>query len=319
MLVREYSKSNLLSALLIGLAACSTLGAGAARADSFTFGGFSNTAGLNLVGNAATTNTTDGTVLRIVPSLGSQAGAAYSTAPVTLGTNDTFSTAFSFRFTSPSGADPADGITFVLAANPTGLGSAGNGMGYAGVGSSVAIEFDTYNNGLPGASLGYFPAEPNSSNHVAIDENGVLNNIASANVYGNASCGFTDGTPSQNSYATPGCMSNGDLWTANISYDGALLNVTVSDPAEATSFSAISNYAINIGSFVGSNLAYVGFTGSTGSGSENEDITAWQFANTATLPTPPPSTVPEPASLALLGVLTASFCLTRTRYVHQQG
>ena len=121
-------------------------------------------------------------MLRVIPAFGSQAGAAYSQSAVTLGAGNTYSTQFRFRFTNPAGVDPADGITVTLAASPTGLGTPGYGMGYEGVGSSVAIEFDTYNNGIFDGSLGYFAQEPNSSNHVATDINGVLTNTAAANV-----------------------------------------------------------------------------------------------------------------------------------------
>ncbi len=109
---------------------------------------FSSTAGITLVNNAATANTADGKVLRVVPAASSQSGAAYSTTPVKLGGGDTFSTVFQFRFTNAGGIDPADGITFVLAAAPGSLGSLGGGLGYQGVGNSVAVEFDTYNNGF---------------------------------------------------------------------------------------------------------------------------------------------------------------------------
>src|SRR5581483_5973406 len=158
-----------------------------AQATQFTYNGFSNTTGLTMVGSTATASTGDGTVLRVTPASGGQSGAAYSTTAFTLGANDTFSTQFQFRFTSPGGWDPADGITFVLAASPTGLGQGGVGMGYQGVNNSVAIEFDTYNN--TGYGLGN--DDGNSSNHVSIDTNGNLTNTAFTNVYGNGSCGFT--------------------------------------------------------------------------------------------------------------------------------
>jgi Legume lectin domain/PEP-CTERM motif len=251
-------------------------------ANSFAYNGFSSTAGLTLVGNATTTTTADGTVLRLTPAAFGQSGAAYSTSPFTLGAGDTFSTQFQFRFTNAGGSvgSPADGITFVLAASPTGLGTAGGGMGYQGVPNSVAIEFNTYNNGS---------FDGNSSNHVAIDTNGVLTNLALTNVYGIQTCVFA--TPN----TIPGCMSNGDLWTANIGYNGSNLNVSLLDPAEGLAFNAITNYPINIASFLGTNSAFVGFTGGTGGGFENQDVVNWQFANTATLP------APEPGSLALLG------------------
>lgn len=282
--------------LLLGCFACSAALPSAAQADNFYYPDFSSTSGLTLVGSSGTAVTGDGTVLRIIPAAGNQAGAAYSTTATTLGAGNTFSTQFSFRFTDPGGVDPADGIAFVLAASPSGLGTAGFGMGYQGVPNSVAIEFDTYNNGNSG-SLGFFAAEPDSSNHVAIDLDGVLNNNNATNVYGIGSCGFTSGTPAQSSNAVPGCMSNGNLWTATITYDGSLLNVLLSDPAEGTTFSAITDLAIDIASYLGGNTAYVGFTGSSGAGWENEDITSWQFADTPTLP---PPAVPEPSTWAMM-------------------
>jgi hypothetical protein len=253
-------------------------------ATSFTYNGFASTAGLTLVGDAATTVTGDGTVLRLTPAAFSQSGAAYSTSAFTLGVGDTFSTQFQFRFTDPGGIDPADGITFVLAASPTGLGTAGGGMGYGGVLNSVAVEFNTYNNaaGLPNDA---------SSNHVSIDTDGVLTDVDLTNVYGNGSCGFTTGSPAQNPNMVPGCMSNGDLWTAKIGYNGVALSVSLLDPAEGSTFNAITDYPIDISSFLGTNNAFVGFTAGTGSGFENHDIVNWEFANTATLPTPEPNSL----------------------------
>ena len=270
---------------------------------------FSNTSGLTFQGSAGTAVTGDGTVLRITPASGSQSGAAYSTSAITLGTSDTFSTTFQFRFTNPGGWDPADGITFVLAASPTGLGSGGVGMGYAGVNNSVAIEFDTYNN----AGYGLGNNDGNSSNHVSIDTNGILTNADITNVYGNGSCGFpSGGNPNQNSYTANGCMSNGDLWTVTIGYDGSDLSVSLLDPAIGTVFDAISNYAINISSLLGTNQAYVGFTAGTGAGWENHDVVNWQFADTTQLANGG-GTVPEPATVGLLSLGLAGIGVTRKR------
>jgi len=281
----------------LGLAAAAamTWGAAPAFADSFNFPDFSDTSGLTMVGSTTTAVTGDGTVLRIIPAAGNQAGAAYSTSPVTLGSGNTFSTQFQFRFTAAGGVDPADGITFVLAASPGGLGTAGYGMGYEGVNHSIAIELDTYNNGIPGGSLGYFPAEPNSSNHVALNVNGVLTNSFATNVYGNGSCGFPGGTPAQNPNNVAGCMSNGNLWTATITYDGSLLNVSLLDPGMGATFHALTNVPLDLVTILGTGTAYVGFTGSSGAGWENEDIVSWRFSNRPQLPD-----VPEPASWAMM-------------------
>jgi hypothetical protein len=96
---------------------------------------------------------------------------------------------------------------------PTGLGSAGGFIGYGGVPTSVAIEFDTFN-------IGGFDGD--SSNHVSIDENGPLTDLALANVYGKKTCNFSASTIN----TAPGCMSNGDKWTATISFDGSKLSIT---------------------------------------------------------------------------------------------
>lgn len=268
---------------------------------------FTSTSGLTEIGAAGTAVTSDGTVLRITPASGGQTGAAYSTSAITLGSNATFSTSFQFRFTNPGGIDPADGIVFILAANTAGIGGAGVGMGYSGVQHSVGIEFDTYNN----AGYGLGNNDGNSSNHVSIDTNGSLTNSAITNVYGNGSCGFPSGNPSQANYLANGCMSNGHLWTVTIGYNGSKLSVDLIDPSIGTVFHAIQNYAIDISSILGTNQAFVGFTGGTGAGWENHDIVKWQFANTTELG--PGGSVPEPATIALLGLSLAGLGAMRRR------
>jgi hypothetical protein len=265
----------------------------------FNFVDFSNTAGLTQVGNTSTPTTGDGTVLRVTPAIGGQAGAAYSTAGVTLGSNATFSTTFDFRFTNTGGIDPADGITFVLAASPTGLGVGGGGIGYLGVPNSVAIEFDTFNNG----------GVDGSSNHVAIDTDGVLNDSNLTNLYSKANCNFTPAT----THSSPGCMSNGDLWSVTIGYDGTNLSVSAWDRsgtfAEAAPFMVYSSLPLDISSALGTNTAFVGFTSGTGAGFENHDILNWQFANTTQLV----SSAPEPATLAMLMGGFAGLALLKRR------
>lgn len=259
---------------------------------------FSDSTGLTTIGNATTAATADGKVLRLTSDGANQTGAAYSTSAITLGSNASFSTFFQFRFTQPGGWDPADGIVFILAADTSGIGGAGVGMGYSGVQHSVGIEFDTYNN----AGYGLGNDDGSSSNHVSIDTNGVLTNTAISNVYGNGSCGFPNGYPNQNDYAVAGCMSNGNLWDVSIGYDGSKLSVDLYDSKMGFVFHAISNYALDIASILGTNQAYVGFTASTGAGWENHDILNWRFANTTELAPRNGGNVPEPASLALLGL-----------------
>ena len=183
----------------------------------------------------------------------------------------------------------------MLAANPTGLGGLGVGMGYSGVTHSVAIEFDTYNN--TGYSLG--DDDGNSSNHVSIDTGGSLTNANLTNVYGNASCGFAGGTPSQNDYHAAGCMSNGDVWTATIGYDGSKLSLTLQDGTNAADV-IYAGVPIDIAAELGTSQAFVGFTSGTGAGWENHDILSWDFVNTTQLAPPPVSTVPEAGQTAMM-------------------
>ncbi len=255
-----------------------------ARADLITsFPNFSSTDGLTLVDSASSVLTADGAVLRLTPAGVRLSGAAYSTSPITLGAGDIFSTQFQFRISDAGGLDPADGFTFVLSAGHDGLGGNGGGLGYQGVPHSIAIEFDTFEN--LGNDIG--------SNHVAVDTNGSLTNAGRTNVYGVANCLIGA------SHLAPGCLSNGDLWSALIRYDGADLSVSLLDTdREADPFVVYTSFPINIAQTLGTNTAFVGFTAGTGGGFENHDILNWRFANTTQINSLNP--VPEPGSATLL-------------------
>jgi len=285
-------KSLATSLALAGLA----LGSSAASAAVLvTFPDFTSACAgpdLTCVGDAATV----GSVLRVTPAATGKHGAAYGTSAVTLGAGSTFSTRFQFRFTDAGGIAPADGITFVLAKDTTGLGGAGFGIGYFGVPDSVAIEFDTFNNGEIGAS-----------NHVGVNAGGVLADNG-VSPYGVSTCDFS-GAPA--THLADGCMSNGHIWTVTITYDGMLLNVFVKDEALLESH-IISDLPIDIGAALGTSTAFVGFTSGTGSGFANHDILNWRFADTAVLP-PDPGRIPAPATLALLGLGLGAIGLARKR------
>ncbi len=252
--------------------------------------GFSGACGSGLSCVGDTTDT--GSVLRLTPAAYDQHGAGYSTTAIALGSGATFSTSFQFQLTDPGGwvGSPADGIAFVLATDKTGLGGSGGGMGYQGVGNSVAIEFDTYWNGF----------DPNG-NHVGVDVGGSVDTNGNGLTWASPYCDIYN-------YASDGCMSNGQIWSAFINYDGTThkLNVGLQQQGKAL-IQLIANYSINISDYLGgSSTAYVGFAAATGAGYENHDILNWVFANDTSIQsdgsTNGDNNVPEPASLALLSL-----------------
>ena len=96
-------------------------------------------------GSPATLQLTDGG--------GSESNAVWTAAPVNV---QSFTTDFSFQISG--GTNTADGFTFTLQnAAPNALGAVGGGLGYQGIGSSVAIKFDLYSNSGEGVdSTGFF-------------------------------------------------------------------------------------------------------------------------------------------------------------------
>ena len=91
---------------------------------------------MTLNGSAALSNS----LLQVTNGGSNQGGSAWfnSAQNVTQFTND-----FAFQLVNPD----ADGITFTIQnSSLTALGGSGGSLGYAGIGNSVAVKFDLYNN-----------------------------------------------------------------------------------------------------------------------------------------------------------------------------
>ncbi len=255
----------------------------AAAGDWLTITDFTGACGTTLTCAGATA--TEGSVLRLVPAAVEQAGAAW--APAQLSTAHDFVSTFTFQLGAGANGWRADGLAFLLAADPTGLGDAsryGGSMGFEGVTGTVAVEFDTFANG----------GEP-AANHVAIDLDGVLGDLAITNPYGVTNCDIP---------TTPGCLANGAVWTASVAYDaeGQTLTVTVQDgdnPAEIV----ISGFSVNLATAVGPQ-ATLGFGAGTGLGYMAHDLHSWRVTSAA---------VPEPASALAFAAGLAALGLSRRR------
>jgi hypothetical protein len=255
-----------------------------AGAAAISYPDFSSVAGLTINGNAAQV----GNVLRVTPATFSQAGSAFSTSTVSLASNASFSTYFQFRFTDPGGACDsattcgADGLVFVVQTVANNVGTGGGGIGYQNIPNSVGIEFDTWNNGS---------IDNNSSNHVGIDLNGSVSSVVLTEV-------------------TEADMNNGAVWNAWVDYNGAtnLLEVRLSQSAVRPT-AAIASLVRNLANDLGTTNAFVGFTSGTGAAFANHDVLSWTLEDKFA----PIGTVPEPASLALLGLAFAGLAMARRK------
>src|SRR5271156_6437444 len=227
---------------------------------SINFGvGFSTPTGMQFNGSTDL----DDSRLQLTSGLANQAGSAFFTTPMDI---RNFTTDFSFQLSNAM----ADGITFTIqnsSAGATALGPSGGGLGYGpdtpggtpGIGNSVAVKFDLYNNNGEGD-----------------DSTGLYTDGASPTTP------FVDLTPSGIN------LDQGDTIDAHFTYDGTTLTMTLTDNVISKTFT--NSWAINIPSTVGGNTAFVGFTGGTGGETSSQKIESWTFVSTppqsATVATP---------------------------------
>ena len=199
--------------------------------------GFASTTGFNLNGT-----TLVGGALVLTDGGTGEAHIAWYMTPVNV---QTFTTDFNFQNTSAT----ADGFTFAIqnaAAGDWAIGSNGGGLGYQGIGSSVAVKFDLYSNAGEG-----------------IDSTGFYVDGAAPTV------------PAIDMTASGVNLHSGDILHAHITYDGTTLTLTLTDTVTAASFT--TSTVINIPATVGANTALVGFTAGTGGASAIQKILNWTY------------------------------------------
>ena len=198
---------------------------------------------LSLNGNATVTS---GGLLQLTDGGYYEGGAAWYPAEMPI---QTFITDFTFQLITPTSNSGADGITFTIQGLGAGaLGSVGGGLGYGGIPTSVAVKFDTYNNVGEG-----------------IDSTGLYTD------------GAGPGVPAIDLTPTGINLHSGDVMNALLVYDGTNLAMILTDTV--TNASATEVFPIDIPGIVGSNTAYVGFTGATGADTSTQDVLSWTYAS----------------------------------------
>lgn len=184
-------------------------------------------------------------LLQLTNGGGTEAGTAWFNSTVTISqfTND-----FAFQLLNPN----ADGITFTIQNNGlSALGITGGSLGYTGISNSVAVKFDLYNNAGEG-----------------VDSTGLYQNGANPTV------------PASDLSGAGINLHSGDKFAVHMSYNGSILAISITD----TNTSAVYNtsWSINIPQVIGSNTAYVGFTGGTGGLTATQNIQTWSFQGGST-------------------------------------
>jgi gliding motility-associated-like protein len=145
----------------------------------------------------------------VTPDAGNQAGAFFQNNSINL--NNSFDFTFNV-FLGCNGSGGADGLMFVLTSNPNGLGNPGEGLGYAGSNQpfSIAVEFDTWQNGSPANDPGY--------DHIGINSGGQYSHNLAAPVPALASQGNVDDC----GWHTVRVVWNVNSNTLYVFFDGAL-------------------------------------------------------------------------------------------------
>ena len=198
--------------------------------------GFTSSA-MSLSGSASIS----GTHLRLTPATGNCAGSGWAASPVPI---NSFTNSFQFQLTSAV----ADGMAFVIQnTSKTALGATGGGLGCSGIGHSIAIKFDIYNNAGEGTN--------------------------STGIFANGAAPYT---PSMDLTPSGLNIKNGHAFNVVMTYDGTTLSWTITDATTGTSGTYSST--VNIPSVIGAPTAYVGFTGGTGGSTAQQDVLTWTYS-----------------------------------------
>lgn len=191
-----------------------------------------------------------GNVLTLTDGAGSEARSAFFNSPQYIG-------AFEASFTYQAGGSrAADGLSFCVQNDPRGASALGGGGGQLGVGTanpitpSIELELNLFTGN--GQIAGYT----------------VLTN------------GLTGAAGANGNYHAPGNVqiNNGDPINITMYYANGQMALTFTDAVAATSFTTNLNVG-DLAQIMGTNAAYVGFTGSDGGSTSVQTISNFSFVS----------------------------------------
>lgn len=224
----------------------------------FSFADFSDASDLNLLGAAAIS---EDNRLRLTPAVGNRAGAAWYITEKQ-GLIGGFTTTFQFQLNVDGPEDGSDGLAFALQnSDPSFLGGPGGGLGYDGLPNSLAVEFDTWQNGEF--------SDPSPS-HISVHTAGTNAN----NVHESFSLG---------SFGTNPRIDDTQIHTARIEYLPGILSIFLDDLN-----SPVLTVDVNLFELLSldSGTGWVGFSAGTGGDSQTHDILNWEFGESDEIVTP---------------------------------
>jgi hypothetical protein len=192
-----------------------------------------------------------------------QAGSVFTNMRVGI---KNFTTTFTIRLHEGTQPNPADGLTFTIQGNSlTARGTGGGGLGYQTITNSVAVKFDVNNNeGETNNSTGLF--------------------------FGGGFPGLPHNPGEVNIPLDPTIVNLRDQHTKQIdmTYDGTTLTVTITDLQHTGGPTSLTQtYTVDIGNKIGTDTAYIGFTGGTSGNYSLQDVLTWRFNTVPTTPGAP--------------------------------
>lgn len=192
----------------------------------------------------------NGNVLELTDGGGGETRAVFFDDPQYIGA---FTASFVYQ---AGGNNAADGIAFCLQNDPRDISALGGGGGSLGVGSGSAI--------LPSLELEF---------NLYTGNNEKVGYLIETN-------GLTGANGGNGNYLTPGNVqiNSGDPIGITLNYANAQLALTMTDTVVHTSF-ATNQFVGNLSQLLGTNAAYVGFTGADGGASSVQTVSNFSFVS----------------------------------------